>query len=67
VHVMDRVPCQSRLSVHEVHTPCSQCATGTCLMLTWSSWVSPYLAELGELTAGEPDATAREEWPEYNA
>ena len=26
-----------------------------------------YLAELGELTAGEPDATAGEEWPEYNA
>lgn len=25
-----------------------------------------YLAELGELTAGEPDATAGEEWPEYN-
>jgi hypothetical protein len=25
-----------------------------------------YLAELGELTAGEPDATARDEWPEYN-
>ena len=26
-----------------------------------------YLAELGDLTAGEPDATAGEEWPEYNA
>jgi hypothetical protein len=26
-----------------------------------------YLAELGELTAGEPDATVGEEWPEYNA
>ena len=25
-----------------------------------------YLAELGQLTAGEPDATAAEEWPEYN-
>lgn len=25
-----------------------------------------YLAELGELTAGEPDANAFEEWPEYN-
>ncbi|MHB8341165.1 MAG: hypothetical protein ACYDB7_08320 [Mycobacteriales bacterium] len=26
-----------------------------------------YLAELGELTAGEPDSTAGEEWPEYNS
>ena len=26
-----------------------------------------YLAELGELSAGEPDATAAEEWPEHNA
>jgi hypothetical protein len=25
-----------------------------------------YLAELGELTAGDADATAGEEWPEYN-
>lgn len=29
------------------------------------SW-EDYLAELGQLTAGEPDATAAEEWPEYN-
>lgn len=28
----------------------------------WSS----YLAELAALTAGEPDTTAAEEWPEYN-
>lgn len=25
-----------------------------------------YLDELGQLTASEPDATAAEEWPEYN-
>lgn len=25
-----------------------------------------YLDELAEVTAGEPDATAGEEWPEYN-
>ncbi|MGH3504818.1 MAG: hypothetical protein ACRDQA_28570 [Nocardioidaceae bacterium] len=25
-----------------------------------------YLEELAEVTAGEPDATAEEEWPEYN-
>lgn len=30
-----------------------------------ASW-QDYLAELGQLTAGEPDATAAEEWPEYN-
>jgi len=29
----------------------------------WSS----YLAELAELTAGEPDTTAAAEWPEYNS
>lgn len=25
-----------------------------------------YLDELAEVTAGEPDAAAEEEWPEYN-
>ncbi|MCA1675986.1 MAG: hypothetical protein LC799_28705 [Actinobacteria bacterium] len=25
-----------------------------------------YLGELAEVSAGEPDATAAEEWPEYN-
>ncbi len=25
-----------------------------------------YIAELAEVTAGEPDASAAEEWPEYN-
>ncbi len=25
-----------------------------------------YLGELAEVTAGEPDTTAAEEWPEYN-
>jgi hypothetical protein len=30
-----------------------------------SGW-QEYLAELGGLTVGEPDATAGEEWPEYN-
>ncbi|MDQ3989305.1 MAG: hypothetical protein M3291_08935 [Actinomycetota bacterium] len=25
-----------------------------------------YLGELTEVTAGEPDSTAAEEWPEYN-
>lgn len=27
---------------------------------------SEYLAELAVVTAGEPDETAAEEWPEYN-
>ncbi|MGH4018230.1 MAG: hypothetical protein ACRDT0_03085 [Pseudonocardiaceae bacterium] len=35
-------------------------------------WTDPdgwqdYLGELAEMSAGEPDATAAEEWPEYNA
>lgn len=30
-----------------------------------SAW-REYLVELGELSAGEPDTTAAEEWPEYN-
>jgi hypothetical protein len=25
-----------------------------------------YIAELAEVTAGEPDSSAAEEWPEYN-
>lgn len=27
---------------------------------------SEYIAELAEVTAGEPDTSAAEEWPEYN-
>ncbi|MDA8311066.1 MAG: hypothetical protein M0Z46_10740 [Actinomycetota bacterium] len=27
---------------------------------------SEYIAELAEVTAGEPDNSAAEEWPEYN-
>jgi hypothetical protein len=30
-----------------------------------AGWLE-YLAELGDLTAGEPDRSAGEEWPEYN-
>ncbi len=30
-----------------------------------SAW-QDYLAELSELTAGEPDTAAAEEWPEHN-
>jgi hypothetical protein len=30
-----------------------------------AAWAD-YMIELAEVTAGEPDATAAQEWPEYN-